>query len=550
MGVWLKSCERVFANENANNEKNADWQNLLKVKTMFASFKKLFRKDTGEGLATSIPELNVPVSVAHTQGAYNRPLTGSFTSEPAAQFAASIAPVAPADFVSLPLKSIFACLPNSLSSVVQSQGNGFVAFSSQRIADELPKGSVKIAFGELRMAAPPGTFFDNARHDQVLVELPLNEILLRVHPSLLARRKDQKQILLSTEVVNIFGPRGEGISVSAGPSTASKPVKPVVVPSPPVAPISPAPLAMPSPQKPIAFQGAAPAPVEVPLRVLPVQESAFADGESISVSLVAISESWPEMIRQEIIGMDVTNARVTLPLEKLEQGLKAGKIVFSWKQICGWTQPQLNTVFTEELPLELPLRIVAPLFMAKHRPKVQKKITVGDLPDLFAGRNLSSATPAVQSVETAAPITMAHPTEVTGAVAPAPKANPVGEIFGQPAKHNWSPIEIVKGVATLPGISGAFIAMQDGLLVAAELPPHLKGDTVAAFLPQIFGRMNQYAKELQLGALSSFSFVTENVSWQIIKTGTVYFVAIGKAGENLPGEKLSAVAAELGKQIQ
>jgi predicted regulator of Ras-like GTPase activity (Roadblock/LC7/MglB family) len=102
----------------------------------------------------------------------------------------------------------------------------------------------------------------------------------------------------------------------------------------------------------------------------------------------------------------------------------------------------------------------------------------------------------------------------------------------------------------LPEVSGAFIAMQDGLLVAAELPLELKGDTVAAFLPQIFGRMNQYAKELHLGALSSFSFVAEQVPWQIIKTGTVYFVAIGKPGENLPSEKLSTIAAELGKQIQ
>jgi predicted regulator of Ras-like GTPase activity (Roadblock/LC7/MglB family) len=92
--------------------------------------------------------------------------------------------------------------------------------------------------------------------------------------------------------------------------------------------------------------------------------------------------------------------------------------------------------------------------------------------------------------------------------------------------------------------------MQDGLLVVAELPSHLKADTVAAFLPQIFGRMNQYTKELQLGGLSSLTFVVENTSWQIIKSGTVYLVALGKSGEGLPGQKLNTIAAELGKQIQ
>ena len=145
---------------------------------------------------------------------------------------------------------------------------------------------------------------------------------------------------------------------------------------------------------------------------------------------------------------------------------------------------------------------------------------------------------------------------VTPVVAPAPVVvaeqtfDTIGEIFGQPSKTAWSPNEIVKNLAAFPGVAGAFVAMHDGLLVAADLPSHLKAETVAAFLPQIFGRMNQYAKELQLGGLTSFSFVAENVPWQIIKSKTVYLVAIGKSGETLPGSKLNVIAAELGQQIQ
>jgi predicted regulator of Ras-like GTPase activity (Roadblock/LC7/MglB family) len=317
--------------------------------------------------------------------------------------------------------------------------------------------------------------------------------------------------------------------------------------------------------------------------------------------------------------LNLLNAKVALPLDKLEGALKAGKIVFTWKQICEWMQPPVNSVSgAQETSVELPLRIIAPLFMAKHRPKVQKKVSISEMPDLFTAQTKVES-PKPQSVSTApapsAPIAftapvvpvaapapvasapsisikpvalpvepkpapaepkparaepkparaepkltvvpelkmvnpVAPPAEIKMPVAPKIKPSVLGEILGQPAKQDWTPNEIVKGLAGLPEIAGAFVAMQDGLLVAAQLPPHLTADTVAAFLPQIFGRMNQYTKELKLGGLTSLTFVVENVSWQIIKSGSVYLVALGKSGESLPGPKLNTIAAELGKQIQ
>lgn len=139
------------------------------------------------------------------------------------------------------------------------------------------------------------------------------------------------------------------------------------------------------------------------------------------------------------------------------------------------------------------------------------------------------------------------------AAAPKPvaaKPTTIGEIFNQPARNDWPPAEVLKLLVALPEIEGAFLAMQDGLLVSAELPSQFKAETVAAFLPQIFGRMNQYTKELQLGGLSSLTFVVNNVAWQIFKSGGIYLVALSKPGKNLPGEKLNIIAAELGKQMQ
>ena len=126
---------------------------------MFASFKKLFRKDTGEDLATSIPEVSAPASATHSSGNSGKPVTLSFPSQPTPQAPAQPVSASSADSVSIPLQSVLARLPNSLSGVVQSQGNSFVTLPALWILQELPKGAVKISFGELRQVAPPGTFF-------------------------------------------------------------------------------------------------------------------------------------------------------------------------------------------------------------------------------------------------------------------------------------------------------------------------------------------------------------------------------------------------------
>jgi predicted regulator of Ras-like GTPase activity (Roadblock/LC7/MglB family) len=603
---------------------------------MLGSLKKLFFKDTSEDLATSIPEAVALAPDAQWSTVSSEPSTTASNPQPATQTLSPVDGVVSSELVSLPMASVLARLPNSLASVVQSQGNGFITLSAKRIALGLPKGSVKVTFGEIRQAAPAGTFLDNARHDQVLVELPLNEILARLHPSLLARRSDQKQIQISPEITNIFGPRGEGISVSTPPVSTPKPV----VTAPPLKHVASGDtsISMRNIVRPTPAQGPSVAPAPV-LRVVESQPEPIQDAGPVIVSLKLICEGWPEMVRAEIAELNLSDASIALPLEKLNEALQKGKIIFAWKQICQWMQPPVDSQSgAQDTLVELPLKLIAPLFMAKHRPKNQKKVLVGEIPDLFAGQSTAKA-PEPQAIETAAqptptviaapaptapkisvaapapaaPIAMKFPTapvvhapvasapvirapappstiattpvvpvaapivpkpaptplptpaptippispkpvvqpvEAKLEVAPEVKPNPLGEIFGQPAKHDWSPKEIVKSLAALSGITGAFVAMQDGLLVAAELPSDLKADTVAAFLPQIFGRMNQYTKELELGKLSSLTFVVENISWQIIKSGTVYLVALGKSGESLPGSKLNTIAAELGKKIE
>ena len=112
------------------------------------------------------------------------------------------------------------------------------------------------------------------------------------------------------------------------------------------------------------------------------------------------------------------------------------------------------------------------------------------------------------------------------------------------------PKEVVARAAALPGVAGSVVAMQDGLRVASQVPADLNADTLAAFLPQIFERVNQSTRELRMGALNNVNFTVGNVPWKIFRVNAVYFAAFGRAGEQLPSAQLAQLAAELDRKKQ
>ena len=85
----------------------------------------------------------------------------------------------------------------------------------------------------------------------------------------------------------------------------------------------------------------------------------------------------------------------------------------------------------------------------------------------------------------------------------------------------------------------------DGLMVASRLSPDLNGDTLAAFLPQIFSKISQCTKELRMGELNNVNFTVGNVPWKIFRVNAIFFAAFGRAGEPLPTAQLAALASEL-----
>jgi len=61
-----------------------------------------------------------------------------------------------------------------------------------------------VTYAELRKFAGPGVFPGSTEHDQIMVELPLHEVLARIDPKYLARRP-QRKIVVPDSVAAVFG---------------------------------------------------------------------------------------------------------------------------------------------------------------------------------------------------------------------------------------------------------------------------------------------------------------------------------------------------------
>ena len=540
------------------------------------------------------------------------------------------------DSIRLALKPVLLKLPDSLKARVRQPPVGGVQISIplQKILTQLQQGSVKISFGELRQASPAGVFTEPSDQDQASVELPLAEILTQLKPEQLPRRAGQRKIEVPEAVTGLFGAKGQPLtSIRMGGAPARAPAAPAPVtpePAPAVAlkvsmplpprtappPTAPAPIrpsqALPSPaalRPPVAMPAAPVTPVAAavaPAIAAPTPEPqpAAVPVEPLIVPLIRLTSGWPDAIKEALADLpelpDLPNATVALPADELVQALKRGKIAFPWKQIRSWIMPTPPPATASELDdtlLELPLPVIAPLFLAQRRPAApQKKYTIGEhIPDLFGVRGMEPsaqvqvaapaapampaapaapaplrpstpslpAAPAIAmpsapaltpAIPVSAPLAPAAPVAPTApaaaptvATAPLPPRE-IGEVFGQPGRKNWTPSEIVQKTSTLRGVAGALIAMQDGLLVAGHLPPGLNAETIAAFLPQMHSRMAQYSKELKFGEANNLTLIVDDVPLKIFKTGGVFFTVLGRPGEALPEPHLDIVAAQLGPQ--
>ncbi|HXT41708.1 MAG TPA: roadblock/LC7 domain-containing protein [Candidatus Angelobacter sp.] len=588
---------------------------------MFDRLKNLFRRrleeePVSEPLETAYPPREF--QTGYTPGGHSAPPPEA--PEPPAETLPEPVAAAPSrpgpatgDSIRILLKSVLLKLPDALKSKVRQPPAGavYISIPLQKVLAQLPQGSVKISYGELRLAAPAGVFLDISTQDQTPVELPLPEIVAQLKPDQLPRRTTQRTVEVPEEVSGIFGPKGEpltAVRMSTAPAKAPSPAAPAIAPKyiptsgpampatqpsvplrpsaplppPPIKPTSPlpAPSALRSPLAPTQAQPAAPAirpsqplPTTSPPKpaagppAAPLPQPPAAPTGPLAVPLAQISGGWPDAIKQTLA--EPSNATISFPADELEQALKRGKILFAWKRLrLMINPPPLPSAAPglDDTQLELPLPVIAPLFLAHKKPAgPQKRYTITEhIPDVFTGKGLApspqaqvtppvtpAAAPAAPTLAPSIAMPAAPPPRAPAPPAPALSAEvpqEIGEVFGQPGRKNWTPSEIVQKTGALRGVAGALIAMQDGLLVAANLPPGLNGETIAAFLPQMFSRMLQYSKELKFGEANNLTIIVDEVPLKIFKAGGVFFTVLGRAGESLPEPHLGIVAAQLGPQ--
>jgi predicted regulator of Ras-like GTPase activity (Roadblock/LC7/MglB family) len=499
--------------------------------------------------------------------------------------------------VKLSLQRILSCLPLELQPRVRQGDVGELKISIplEKVLAQLSRGAVKVAFGELRQAAP-GVFSPEEDRDRVFVTLPLGDIVPQLNPALMTRRRLQRQVEVPSEITSPFDASGQEPAVAitpvnpepgpaverqattvtpGGPSrSVSNPARngPVDIPAPPTGPsrgvLTSAPTPLPAGLPTTPLSGPEPPPAKVPApssdargaahpaadfnssRNPAAEAGAGADG--LLVPLSALAEGWPDAVRKEILDLNLVEAKVALPANEIEQALKQGRILVSWKALRFWLRPPLPPSVSphDGTVLELPLRVVAPLFLGRQQAASKSKPQVeldDEIPNLFFGFPQPESEPSASAAPSKPPETnyyvwedeqdtaRVHESEVRRGPTP-------GTRFL--AKYA-TPNEVVARAMNLDGVAGALVALPDGLMVASQLSADLNAETLAAFLPHIFGKVSQCTKELRMGELNNLNFTVGNVPWKIFRVHAIFFAAFGRAGKPLPTAQLAALATEL-----
>ena len=513
---------------------------------------------------------------------------------PSANATSGGAPAAaePEASIEVPYKALFTKLNPDIQKLAarQPKSSETLRLPVSRIQSQLASGSVKLTFAELRQYSPAGLFAQNG-HEGDLVLLPLSELLPRLKPEHLGRRS-VKKIEVPKDLDDVFGPGGTKLRISekpsagaapkpkssaetiadfkaklaaaaaaqGGPPPAAQPSAPIPGPAPELraAPAAPA-ATVPAPAIPLTTVAPSSEASTGPIKA-PSLDPALAGAAKkpvrnvLTLPLAEFGKHWSAAGKEQLAGLCPHSAEI--PMDLIEMGLKRGKLVYPWTQFKTWVQPAEGSALPElanEEQIDLPLAMVAPRFMAQHKPlRKQKKIKLSDeIPDVFGPREgeKPAGTPAPASAAapaTATPATPAAAVPQNGASKPAPAPiNDIGDVFGQPGRTNWTLQEIVQHTGKLPGVAGALIGTTDGLLVASAWPPGVRPDTVAAFVPQMHGRVTQFSNHLKMNEPEHFTLVLNDLPLQIFKANTTYFIVVGNVGESLPGPLLTVVAKRL-----
>jgi predicted regulator of Ras-like GTPase activity (Roadblock/LC7/MglB family) len=519
------------------------------------------------------------------------------------------------EVIEIPFRPLFAKLSAAVQSAPHSlpeNGGASLRLPLGLVRDQIRMGAIKLSFSQFREFSPAGVFPDSFDGAALEVDVPLGEVIPRISPAQLPRRANQRKVEVPEEIAPLFGADGkpvQGLKVSeekpkpARPAAKTSPAPAAHAPVP--APVPTAPSTVPaaeakqstgisaSPRKSASIaQPATPAPASViaepaldtePIRApkldpalaslkpktpAPALESKPAQ-QAFQAALMDFASHWTAAGKEELANL--YRHSVEIPRERIESGLRKGKVSFPWREFKLWIKiAPGNSLATlpEELEVELPLNLVAPRFLEERTPlKNQKRLLPSeDIPEVFNVKPAPAPAPAptepVSSPEPDGAPMQAAPAPQPVIVAPAAEASVAPEtapanilldyglIFGQPEKKSWTINEVIQATGDLRGVEGALIADSDGLLMGGSWSGEIAPESVAAFIPQMFRRILEYSIELKLGDPADFILMIENVPLQIFKAGSNFLAVLGKSGENLPKPQLMAVAKRLTQTVK
>jgi predicted regulator of Ras-like GTPase activity (Roadblock/LC7/MglB family) len=253
-------------------------------------------------------------------------------------------------------------------------------------------------------------------------------------------------------------------------------------------------------------------------------------------------------------------------MAEIEMRMRMGKLEFKWSQLRGWCGGQGPASLADDLDVELPLATVVPLFLSVHQaPDTRKKVEVDSrIPDVFGKSAAPVPSPAPAPTPAAAPSPAA-----AAAPAPAPVERPLRleqtpepqPTPPQPAANGAEPAsvipggksanqeigvpgEIIRRIRALDGVSGAFLATGDGLLIAGDVPG-TTDNILAAFAPTVFSQMSKYAEMARLGVPAAIELHLTGANVHVRKAGKLFLGVLMPPGCPLPLSEIDSISATL-----
>jgi predicted regulator of Ras-like GTPase activity (Roadblock/LC7/MglB family) len=111
-------------------------------------------------------------------------------------------------------------------------------------------------------------------------------------------------------------------------------------------------------------------------------------------------------------------------------------------------------------------------------------------------------------------------------------------------KHRKRLLRWFQRIRALDGVTGAFLATSDGLLIAGEVPDS-NDNVLAAFAPTVFTQISKYSGMARLGVPEAVELHLSGAVIHVRKTGKLYLGVLMPHGRPVPLSDLDRISAAL-----